>query len=238
MPPMPGVPGQAPQWGPSHPVRPSPIQPYPGPIQQWGPPPAGLGYPPLGPQPRPTVNGLAVAALVVAIISLFPIAAVLAFVSLGQIRRNGQTGRAFAIAALVVSAVWVVVWALIVALITMLPASGATVTTSGYHAGDCVNRNSGSGSGTLPCAQPHDAEVFAVFSLPAGTYPGDPAVEDTVENACNERLDAYAPSAGTDTAIGLAAISPDAASWRRNDREVVCLATARNGKVTGSIRGR
>jgi hypothetical protein len=87
--------------------------------------------------------------------------------------------------------------------------------------------------------QPHEGEVFAVFDLPAGEYPGAAAVDDEVSKECNTRLGAYSPSAETDPDVGLFSVYPLEQNWRRGDRQVVCLATASSGgTTTGSIRGK
>jgi hypothetical protein len=91
----------------------------------------------------------------------------------------------------------------------------------------------------VPCTQPHEGEVFAVFDLPAGDYPGSAAVDDQVSRECNDRLTAYSPSAGSDPDIGLFSVYPLQQNWNRGDRQVVCLATASSGSTTtGSIKGK
>ena len=92
----------------------------------------------------------------------------------------------------------------------------------------------------MPCAQPHEGEVFAVFDLPAGDYPGAAAVDDAgVARSATTRLAAYSPSAETDPDVGLFSVYPLEQNWHRGDRQVVCLATASSGgTTTGSIKGK
>lgn len=206
----------------------------PGPYQQWGPPPAGLGY---GPPPPVTTNGLSIAAFVTSIFAVVPVSIPLAFVGLSQIRRTGQNGRGFAFAALAVSAAWII---LFVVIITLGVLRGTTSARS-IDVGQCVN---GIGGDTvlsvrvLPCTEPHEGEVVAVFDLPAGPFPGDRAVRTQVEDRCNDALDRYSPSAQGDPAVDLTALYPRAENWTAGDREVVCIAVPTSGKATGSIRGR
>jgi len=79
--------------------------------------------------------------------------------------------------------------------------------------------------------------VFAVFDLPAGDYPGPAAVEDQVTKECNDRISAYSPSAAQDPKVGLFSVYPLEQNWTRGDRQVVCIATAKTGTATGSIKG-
>jgi hypothetical protein len=54
---------------------------------------------------------------------------------------------------------------------------------------------------------------------------------------CSELLQAYSPSAVDDRSVGLFYLSPVKAAWP-DDREVVCIATAIEGPVTGSYADR
>jgi hypothetical protein len=85
-------------------------------------------------------------------------------------------------------------------------ASGAIVGAGSVDAfeirvGDCFNddaSNSGdeieSVSG-VPCADPHDNEVYAVFDVALAEYPGDESMYDVAFDAC---LDRFEPFVGRD----------------------------------------
>ncbi|GAA4556168.1 DUF4190 domain-containing protein [Planotetraspora kaengkrachanensis] len=92
-----------------------------GPPGGYYPPPNGPGHPPpAGPYghrpPGGGTNGMAVAALVLAVVGLVMcgipsiLGAVFGHVAMRQIRRTGEEGRGMAIAALVVSYAAVVIW--------------------------------------------------------------------------------------------------------------------------------
>ncbi len=91
---------------------------------------------------------------------------------------------------------------------------------------------------SVPCAQPHQGEVFAVFDLPPGDYPGKAAVEDQVEKGCDARLAAYSPSTPGDHSIDQFFIYPQEQNWTNGDREVVCIAKAVSGTTSGTLRGK
>lgn len=98
--------------------------PYPGtyqppaqpgyPAGQYSVPPAGYGYgypAPYGPPPSGT-NGLAVGALVAAFFA--PMAGlVMGIIALNQVKKNGQSGRGMALAAVIISSLWFVLIILI-----------------------------------------------------------------------------------------------------------------------------
>jgi putative regulator of septum formation len=107
----------------------------------------------------------------------------------------------------------------------------------GLHPGQCVDAGSSSLSFTLvSCASPHDAEVFARFSLPAATWPGSAAVRQDAGDGCASRLSGYLnPRFAT---IGLAQeyVYPNHDAWLADQRTVVCEVSSGNGRLTGSVR--
>jgi hypothetical protein len=107
----------------------------------------------------------------------------------------------------------------------------------GLHPGQCVDAGSSSLSFTLvSCASPHDAEVFARFSLPAAAWPGSAAVRQDAGDGCASRLSGYLnPRFAT---IGLAQeyVYPNHDAWLADQRTVVCEVSSGNGRLTGSVR--
>jgi len=124
--------------------------------------------------------------------------------------------------------------------VTTAPSTAISATE--LQVGDCLNDLTNSTDvSSLPsvdCAQPHEGEVFAVFDLPPGPYPGAAGVDDLVSKGCNARLAEYSPGAPSDDAVGLFSVYPLEQNWERGDREVVCIAKATSGTTTGSIKGR
>jgi Septum formation len=124
--------------------------------------------------------------------------------------------------------------------VTTAPSTAISATE--LQVGDCLNDLTNSTDvSSLPsvdCTQPHQGEVFAVFDLPPGPYPGADGVDDLVSKGCNARLAEYSPGAPSDDAVGLFSVYPLEQNWERGDREVVCIAKATSGTTTGSIKGR
>ncbi|WP_405586975.1 DUF4190 domain-containing protein [Streptomyces sp. NBC_01190] len=251
--PYPGYPGgpypgqySGPQPGPFPGQQPGP---YPGP--PYGPP--AYGYPPQAGwyAERPT-NGLAIAALVTALVICIPLLGlVLGVFALRQVNRRGDRGKAMAVAAIVISSVTT----LLIAALVALGAAGAfdegNTRVADLVAGQCFNTvntslsdydGRGARSTTVdvvPCDHKHDAEaykVFAVDATPDGGYPGVDTISDEAGAQCNDFADEYLD--GTPLAKGLEIYyyMPPEDGWNRGDRDVTCFFGSRSGKVTGSAR--
>jgi hypothetical protein len=105
-------------------------------------------------------------------------------------------------------------------------------TTENYTPGQCLNDLSGSRS-HVSCSAPHDGEVYAVFNLKNGKWPGEAAVKKQAEAGCNTRLDSYAKKPSK---LDFYYLYPDESFWP-DDRGVICIAADPNDKkITGSVR--
>jgi hypothetical protein len=103
--------------------------------------------------------------------------------------------------------------------------------------GQCVNSGSDALKVTvLSCARPHDAEVFAAFTLPAGPWPGAPAVRADAGNACASRFNSYINPQLATASLTQEYVYPNQAAWQAGERTVVCEVSAVNGRLTGSVR--
>jgi putative regulator of septum formation len=102
--------------------------------------------------------------------------------------------------------------------------------------GDCVNAPNGRLVAVLPCSAPHEAEVFATFTLPDSRWPGTPKVRAEASSGCASRLTGYL---NPQLAISLSQsyVFPDAVAWRAGTRTVICEVRATSGQLTGSVRG-
>jgi hypothetical protein len=219
--------------------------------------------PPYGPHPyqtwppygrrQPSVNGLAIAALVVGILCFVPaIGLILGLLALRQIKRKGERGKGMAIAGSVLSSVGIVLWAL------FFTTGGATAFWDGFkeaardnstlftvEKGECFDTTTGSLEGLaydvdeVPCKGRHDGEVFAVVEVPDGTFPGDDTLTDLADDKCyalesDYVMDAWALPEHVDVYY----LTPTRQSWRLGDREITCIFgnTDAKGSLTGSLR--
>ena len=114
--------------------------------------------------------------------------------------------------------------------------------------GDCFTSEAGTSGRTvelddvttLPCADAHDGEVFAVATHPAAKddpYPGDDVVADFAAAECLERLPSYTGSKYDESDLEVASVRPDEDSWTdKDDRAVACVLYKKGEKLIGSRR--
>jgi len=108
----------------------------------------------------------------------------------------------------------------------------------GLRPGQCVNIGSDALKPTvLSCARPHDAEVFAVFTLPAAPWPGTSAVRVDADNGCASRFGSYINPQLATAGLTQEFVYPNRAAWQAGQRTVVCEVSAVDGRLTGSVRG-
>jgi hypothetical protein len=131
-----------------------------------------------------------------------------------------------AIAALVISAVWV---AIITSLIAYgVSAQGKTVRGVDLKTGDCVRD---AGENELPtwvkrvrCDRPHHGEVFSVLTLPnSTTYPGEKTLRARADE-CGPTFFDYAPNSPEGPTFRVAVAYPTSDGWANGERSVVCVA--------------
>jgi len=109
----------------------------------------------------------------------------------------------------------------------------------GLRPGQCVNAGSNSLSFTVvSCASPHDAEVFARFSLPAAAWPGSAAVRQEAGDGCAGRLNGYLNPQLASIGLTQEYVYPNRAAWEARQRTVVCEVSSGNGRLTGSVRAK
>jgi hypothetical protein len=101
--------------------------------------------------------------------------------------------------------------------------------------GECIDP-SGQTATIVSCGTPHDAEVFATFTLPGSTWPGTAAVGTAASSGCSSRLSGYL---NPQLAISLSStyIYPDSVAWQAGTRTVICEVRATQGQLTGSVQG-
>jgi Septum formation len=107
----------------------------------------------------------------------------------------------------------------------------------GLRPGQCVNTGSDALKPTVvPCARPHDAEVFAVFTLPAAPWPGTSAVRMDADNGCASRFGSYVDPQLATASLAQEFVYPNRDAWQADQRTVVCEVSAGDGRLTGSVR--
>jgi hypothetical protein len=102
--------------------------------------------------------------------------------------------------------------------------------------GDCVSTANRELVSVLPCSAPHEAEVFATFTLPDSAWPGRPRGRAEASSGCASRLSGYL-NPQLATSLTLSYVFPDFVAWRAGTRTVICEVRATSGQLTGSVRG-
>ena len=107
---------------------------------------------------------------------------------------------------------------------------------------DCIDTPTGTSFTTveaIPCAQPHDAEVYDLYAMAGTSYPGETAIEDIALERCLTSFDPFVGIAYEISELEVYWLQPTEDSWQElDDREIVCMVIALDGsKLTGSMRG-
>lgn len=106
--------------------------------------------------------------------------------------------------------------------------------------GDCFNYSElGSEVSSVPsidCAEPHEAEVFAVFDISLPAF-DDQAVTDAADQGCYDAFAGYIGIDYVDSQYYYYALTPLADGWANGDRGVICFVVPESGTVTGSLKG-
>ncbi|MEU9144977.1 DUF4190 domain-containing protein [Streptomyces sp. NPDC048349] len=263
-PPPPSSPEPNPHWGPyghpgQHPGQPpqpprQPPGPYGGPTGWYEPPPESE-----------KTNTLAVVAFIMSILCPIPLVPlILGIIALSQIRERRQKGRGFAIAAIVIHCLTLVLYALALIFgfsgaLDDAPKRDTTgrVTEEGssevkdLRVGDCFTTDDDLAEyqdkdgadapftvTVVPCGRPHEGEAYAVFDLEDdGAYPGTEKVAATTDEKCGKALTDYVgPSANLPDTLQTYVYFPSEGTWDSGDRQVTCFVGDTSGSSTGSVR--
>ncbi len=116
-----------------------------------------------------------------------------------------------------------------------------TLGVNDLRVGDCFNRGTTTevkDVDAVPCAEPHQYELFHVFDLTGSGYPADAELDSQSAAAC---APAFASYVGTDyqaSSLSISTLCPTSDGWDGGDRAVQCLVDNNaETKVTGSVRG-
>jgi hypothetical protein len=205
--------------------------------------------PPAYPPPAPrTTNGFAVAALLCGLVGCNPLGILFAIVALVQIPRRHQKGSGLAVTGLVLSLLWIfgILGGAVYAYLqdsgsaATAPPDGGQTRVTRLAPGDCLSDVTGASAVTrvppVPCDQPHQGEVFAVFTVAATQFPGADDLDQQSEEGCQKRFRDYV-AGSANLKMDLYYAHPTQASWDAGDRTVVCIAADQSGSSRGSIKG-
>ena len=91
----------------------------------------------------------------------------------------------------------------------------------------------------VPCAEPHDNEVYAVIDLNVASFPQGDEMSELAFESCLERFEPFVGLEYESSTLDILTLYPTEDSWKlQNDREVVCALYDMNAnKLTGSVKG-
>ena len=102
--------------------------------------------------------------------------------------------------------------------------------------GECFN----DAGPVVDCEEPHDNEVYAIFSHEGGAsapYPGDDAMDVFAEDGCIAEFEVYVGIDYDSSVYSASYLLPSAETWAEGDREVVCYLYDEEFLIEGSMQG-
>ena len=119
------------------------------------------------------------------------------------------------------------------------------VDPNSLQAGDCFNDPEDTGTTevtslkAVPCDEPHDNEVFHVFQIDDGEFPGVDEVKQIGLEGCEPELEGYVGATAADAGLMIVPVTPTEQSWNdTDDRTVLCALYKADGtEITGSLEG-
>lgn len=123
-----------------------------------------------------------------------------------------------------------------------LPYVGAR-SVAGLDEGTCFTSDDVDDEGVVDpapvasCDEAHQAEVYAVSSLPDGEWPGEAAVADQALRVCEGEFEDFVGVDYWSSVADYGVFGPTEESWRGGDHELRCFAYAWTDRRTGSLGG-
>lgn len=131
----------------------------------------------------------------------------------------------------------------LIALALVTAACGSSVAANDVEVGTCTSQDFSDGVGeieSMDCSEPHLLEVFAVYDLPDGDYPGDAEIsQQSGEGCAGDRFEDYVGVPFVDSIFFVTWVPPTEKTWNdADDRTVICFIVTEDGSErSGSVRG-
>ncbi|MET4583701.1 hypothetical protein ABIE21_003227 [Conyzicola nivalis] len=108
--------------------------------------------------------------------------------------------------------------------------------------GDCFNNDAAaidneeiSDLPAVPCAEPHDNEVFLLFDLAGDEFPVD--VDQLADDGCFAQFETFVGMPYETSVLDYFPIQPTVETWAEGDREVICSVFEPEVQTTGTLAG-
>ena len=111
-------------------------------------------------------------------------------------------------------------------------------TVFGLQPGQCFNSlpNGIAGAHAVPCAQPHDGEIYGAFRVAGQDWPGSAALGNRARLGCQARLTGYLNPQLDTSGMAESYAYPNQGAWAAGQHSVICEIRGTRGKFTGSVR--
>jgi hypothetical protein len=112
----------------------------------------------------------------------------------------------------------------------------ATVFT--LRPGQCFDSfpNGIAGARIVPCAQPHDGEIYGAFRAVGQHWPGAAALGSLARQGCQSRLSGYLNPQLNTSGLAESYAYPNPGACAAGEHTVICEIRGTQGKLTGSVR--
>ena len=111
-------------------------------------------------------------------------------------------------------------------------------TVFGLRPGQCFNSlpNGIAGAHAVPCAQPHDGEIYGAFVVAGHDWPGRGALASRARLGCQARLTGYLNPQLDTSGLAESYAYPNQGAWAAGEHSVICEIRGTQGRLTGSVR--
>ena len=150
-----------------------------------------------------------------------------------------------AVAGLALSVLWTLVGIAVAVTLTLgeeVPTTfGGRVADAGSASvGSCLQEpdEQDSLATEIDCAEEHDAEVYLMTELGAGSWPGYEDVFDNADETCYDGFEGYAGRSYNFSDYDFGFYLPDHAEWEAGEHRVICVVVPLTEETSrGSARG-
>jgi hypothetical protein len=88
----------------------------------------------------------------------------------------------------------------------------------------------------IPCAQPHDAEIYGTVRVAGSSWPGAAVLGKDARQGCQSRLNGFLNQQLPPTNVTELYVFPNRGAWAVGGRSVICEFRGVQGKLTGPVR--
>ena len=117
---------------------------------------------------------------------------------------------------------------------------GGNTSAFNVEVGQCVQLPNGSTISrveVVECTAEHDGEVYHIEKLTDKERPSEDWLNMRMESICSNAFEGYVGAAYEDSDLRITTMFPTEASWKRGDRDIVCIAISNDGeKLSQSVK--